>query len=618
MCGLAFLWCQSGVGSANKSRFSEAVKHLKHRGPDEQSVTSIENALLGHVRLSIIDLAESHQPMSSPDQRYSLLFNGEIYNYQKVRETLSDRWAFRSSGDTEVLLAGLVLEGESFLRKLEGMWAFVLWDSHTETALLGRDRIGKKPLFFQCGDQRFSACSELPSLMRFSDHVEEDLDSISDYFRYGYFISGHTAFKGVKEVLPGHVMTCSKGVILKHTPYWELSISSYSGSKSNAAEDIYNTVDSAVRARLVSDVEVGSFLSGGVDSSIITSLARKHYGENLKTFTIGFSSKSYDERDYARQVSNYLVTDHYEEEVTEFRVEEIRSLIQNHVGQPFYDSSIMPTSRVSALASSKVKVALSGDGGDELFCGYQRYKSRKLTGIYGRLPLLVRNQVARMVRAMPEPTDHHSGSVLKKAHLFLSLFERLESERPYTAPRLLSKEQYDVAFPEFGSMGYSDHRLITDSKPSEIVAMMFNDVLTYLPQDIHAKVDRASMSHSLEARAPFMDTSVVELAFSLPLSWQLSPRTNKPMLHKAFEGIIPSEIWRRRKQGFAVPIAEWFKLSLGGELEGLIQEMQTSTSWLNTRFVENMLKDHRLGLRDNSQFLWQLYIYLIWKKSFFE
>jgi len=614
MCGVSFIWNRRADKHFLQSKIEKSLEKLAHRGPDSSCYKPLASGFIGHTRLSIIDLEASQQPMLSPCGRYSLAFNGEIYNYKQVREKLVHSWSFNTNGDTEVLLAGLVLYGVKFLEQLEGMWGFVFWDEQEEVLTLGRDRMGKKPLFYQKTSDTFSCCSELPALSALSDDKwTEDLDSTADYFRYGFYLPGFTAYEQVREVKPGHILRWTPGAKAKEEPYWRLTIGQYQGSKKSAVEELRNVLDESVKRRLVSDVEVGSFLSGGVDSSIITALGSNHHTENFKTFTIGFDSKTYDERKHARQVSEHLKTDYYEYVLESFSREDIDKLLSEHIGQPFFDSSILPTSKVAELASQHVKVALSGDGGDELFCGYQRYKARALINHYKKIPNLVQAQVARMIRLMPEPSGHHSGSLLKKAHLFLDVVDRQASETPFVSARFFSDSQFNDWLPGLSPFGHHDDRLIEDAKPNDVVAMMFNDAHVYLPQDIHTKVDRASMSHSIETRAPFMDHKVVELAFSFPLEWQLSWKMNKPMLHQAFNGLLPDHIWKRRKQGFAVPISEWFRGNMGRQFIELLEGSESQL--ININAIKHLYFDHSTGKKDNGHRLWLFYVYLLWRKT---
>jgi len=556
MCGIVFLCNQTLAPEELSFRVKNALDTIWHRGPDDGRIKLATNAILGHRRLSIIDLAGSPQPMSDSSGRYMLTYNGEVYNYKEVRNKLGGRWNFTTNGDTEVLLAGLILEGQQFLDSLEGMWAFALWDSHEQQLMLGRDRMGKKPLFFQPLPEGGLACaSEIPALRKLSDvSWHEDEKTTVDYLRHGYAMPGFTAIREVQEVLPGHVAYWKKGEELAQQSWWQLNISNYEHAHERAITELRETFIDAVKKRMVSDVEVGAFLSGGIDSSLICAIIRKELNSQLKTFTIGFEEAAFDERKYARLVADAYNTDHYEEILKTWDETELEQQLLNHVGQPFADASILPTTIVSRVAASHVKVALSGDGGDELFSGYQRYQARNILVWYSRLPKGLRHLAKKAIRALPEPTAHHSRSILKKAHLFMDIVARQQAETPYFAPLMFEPSQLHQLAPGLGSQGHPPPGIPEQTEPDDIERMMFADALIYLPQDILVKVDRASMASSLETRAPFLDTAVVELAFSFPRRWHRSGVSGKKMLKETFSDLLPKSLWHRRKQGFGVPI----------------------------------------------------------------
>jgi asparagine synthase (glutamine-hydrolysing) len=362
---------------------------------------------------------------------------------------------------------------------------------------------------------------------------------------------------------------------------------------------------------LVADVEVGAFLSGGVDSSLVVALAARLRADPLKTFTIGFEDASFDERAHARAAAGHLGTEH-REAVLGWDPEALRTLVLGHVGQPFADASILPTALVSALAASGVKVALTGDGGDELFSGYQRYMGRTLMRWYTCLPAPLRGAAERAVRSLPEPMAHHSHSLLKKANLFLEMVEREGGSGPYVAPRLYDEPTLRALAPDLAGRGHPPPVFPEVRTADEVEGMMRADALVYLPQDILLKVDRASMAHSLETRPPFLDTRVVELAFSCPSAWHRGALSGKRLLREGLGDLLPGRIWRRRKQGFGVPVHQWFRGELGGELEGLLSSEDTP---LAASRVLRMLDLHRRGVRDNGYRLWQIYIYVLWRSG---
>lgn len=612
MCGLIFSYNESLSKSESSYKAANALARISHRGPDAQAITEKSFAVIGHCRLSIIDLVESSQPMEDSSNRYTLSYNGEIYNYREVRKELESKWKFKTQGDTEVLLAGLITYGSKFLQKIEGMWAFALWDDRDKSLVMARDRVGKKPLYYLGNRSSFYCASELPALSCLVDSsLEEDLDSSADYFRHGFYLPGHTAYKNVHEVLPGHTLTWSVGEELKQEPYWSLPIGTYAGTKKQAQLELNESLISAIKKRLIADVEVGAFLSGGIDSSLVVSLMSKVLEENPKTFTIGFSEDDFDERSYARLVAEDCKTQHFEKCLSNFDVSDLNSLVLNNVGQPFADSSLLPTALVSELASKHVKVALSGDGADELFSGYQRYQAQMLLRLHARLPGFVKNSIEKLVRIIPEPMSHHSGSILKKAHLFQDIVNR--SNQNYIAPSMYSNEDFSQLAPELKSYGHEPPRLQGDEHVDDIMSMMAVDALVYLPQDILIKVDRASMAYSLETRAPFLDSKILTLAYSLPTHWHRNNFKGKCMLRETFKDFLPSKIWSRRKQGFAVPLHTWFRGKLGLEFKSLLEE---TCNPFNKNFIQEMLHEHQNSTRDHSHRLWGIYIYLLCMNEF--
>jgi asparagine synthase (glutamine-hydrolysing) len=614
MCGLAFMYRADFEAGDGEARMREALRLIRHRGPDDSGLQSGSGWWMGHRRLSIVDISASRQPMADPSGNYHLAYNGEVYNFRELRAELAPYWTFRTHGDTEVVLAGLALEGPAFLKHMEGMWALALWDGAARRLLLSRDRLGKKPLYYETAGPALACASELPALSRLAARPwTEDPDSLADYLRYGFFLPGTTAYREVREVLPGHVLTWSPEGGCRESAYWALAPVPFAGSKADAAEQLRETLTSAVATRLLADVEVGAFLSGGVDSSLIAALAQRQLDRPLRTFTMGFADPSFDERPYARRVAERLGTFHIEDELPLETPEALQALILNHVGQPFADTSLLPTAGISALAARHVKVALSGDGGDELFSGYQRYQARQILRWYTRLPRGLRKAAERALRLLPEPTAHHSRSLLKKAHLFARIAERLDSETPYVSARLFSEPELARLAPDLAGRGHAPPGLPAETSLGDLPRMMLADALIYLPQDILLKVDRASMAHGLETRAPFLDRRVVELAFSLPAGWHRNAFEGKRMLRSACGGLIPEQIWKRRKQGFATPVYHWFQKGLD---RPLATAFPPSSTGLNGSYIHRMIEDHRSGKRDHSHRLWALYVYMLWRNNF--
>ena len=605
MCGLAFSYNFPGDSQAH---MEDVLFKLKHRGPDETNILSDGPACLGHVRLSILDIEHSHQPMQAMGGRYSLVFNGEIYNYLEIREKLASRWDFRTQGDTEVLLAGLVIYGHKILEMLEGMWAFAFWDAENNELLLSRDRMGKKPLYYNSSTSFFSCASELPALQSIvPEKFSEDLDSTADYFRYGYCLPGYTSWKDISEVLPGHWLKWKPGKKIQQQSYW--SIPQHNSDVAlPTLNDLATVVKNAVQKRLVADVEVAAFLSGGIDSSLICAIAMEYMRKPLKTYTIGFSDQAFDERVFAEHVARTIGTSHYSEVLSGWDEDQLEVLLREHIGQPFADASLLPTALVSKLAAKDVKVALSGDGGDELFGGYQRYQARMIMRWYSCLPNKLRKYAEHAIRSLPEPTAHHSRSILKKAHLFVDISMRHQAETPYIAPLMFHPMEYCSLFPGLVSRGHSPPGLLEEMELEDLQRMLYSDSLVYLPQDILVKVDRASMAYGLEARAPFLDHKVVELAFNIPVHKHLKLGNGKLWLKRAFTEKLPRNIWKRRKQGFGVPIHQWFRGELGDRFRA---RLASGPGAILPEAGLNMLKEHQNGKRDNGYRLWMMFAYLM-------
>lgn len=611
MCGIAFLLDPNLDASDRRVRMHMALQSMLHRGPDAQGIVEADDWIIGHRRLSIIDLAASRQPMQSPDGRFVLSYNGELYNFRELRPLLETRWSFSTHGDTEVVLAGLILEGPDFLKRMDGMWAFALWDRRERTLVLARDRFGEKPLYWRHRPGCVACASELPTFQQLSpDDWRLDPDSNADFLRYGYCLPGTTFYRDVREVLPGHWLRWHPDKPVSSTPYWQApAAGTETVSPASLRERLRSLLTEAVRRQLVADVDVGAFLSGGIDSSLVVALMSGVPGIRPKTFSIGFAEAGFDERMYARLIAQRYGTDHHEAVLDHYNPTDLVQLIFNHIGQPFADSSLLPTALVSQTAARHLRVVLSGDGADELFGGYQRYLARTLLRWYLALPARLRQHAERYLRGIPEPLTHHSRSLIKKAHLFMDLVNRRESENPYIAPLMYTHEDFARLAPSLAESGHPAPLMPVDPD-DEIGILLRRDAAIYLPQDILTKVDRAAMAHSLETRAPFLDRQVAELALSLPSCQHHHGFLGKRLLRKTFRDLLPGTIWSRRKQGFAVPVHRWFRTGLQKQLLDLLAT--NSDLPLSGNFIKKLISEHESRTRDHGYRLWNLYIYILW------
>jgi len=616
ICGLIDLNMRSGLELPSTVRLM--ANRLVHRGPDAEGLWHGPGVALGHRRLSIIDLAGSIQPMQDPTGRYILVFNGEIYNYLELRSDLEKHGIrFRTKGDTEVLLAAFIIYGPGCLEHLNGMFAFAVWDRQEQILFAARDRMGVKPFFFGQGrGGLLTFASELQSLRGLPLDFSVRPSALVQYLRHGFIRSPDTIFQGVRELRPAHFLRYSRHG-LEVRPYWEPPLPD-SGwkhrSESELAEELRDLVRSAVQFRLRSDVPLGAFLSGGLDSSVIVAAMRDLGETDIHSFAIGFEEASFDESPFARQVADYLGTTHHESRKA-LRAGDLLFDLVRHYGQPYGDSSAIPTWHLCQETRRHVTVALSGDGGDELFCGYRRYVARRLLAWYQKLPQSVRRKcLAALIKRLPEGTAYYDHSLIKKLRLFVDLDQRVTDDPNDIYPaffktedlaRLLDPEQISIEHE------HQNVEMTAAQEMDPIELMMRSDILHYLPDDILTKVDRASMAHSLEVRSPFMDYRVAEFACRLPLQYKLRGLTTKHLLRKAFAKDLPPGPLKRQKHGFAVPMGDWFQ----GPLKAVYEDIVLSSpmkNLVNRDEAGRLLKDHQYGRTDHGHRLWLLLFLHAW------
>lgn len=593
----------------------------EHRGPDESGVHLGSMAALGHRRLSIIDLGTGQQPLCNEDGTVWISFNGEIYNYQELNQDLHHAHQFRTRSDTETIVHLYEQYPTEFVAKLRGMFAFAVWDENRRTLVLARDRVGKKPLYYYLDEEKLVFASEIKSILVHPDlRLSIDDCAVSDYLSLGYIPAPKSIYRQIRKLNPGHYLRFVDGRA-EEIEYWDISFRcSESLTEEQWIERLLHELKTAVDIRLMSEVPLGAFLSGGVDSSAVVALMSEVVSQPVKTATIGFQEDSFNESQYAREISRRLKTDHYERIVTPDKIGVLEKLVW-HYDEPFSDSSALPTYYVSQVARERVTVCLSGDGGDENFAGYRRYFfDYQENRLRSRLPLRFRQAVFGPLGKVYPKMDWAPRFVRAKS-TFQGLahdavegyFETMSTFRGYEKPRILSPDLM-ARLKDYQTLDVFKRyyqRAETDDLLSRI---QYVDIKTYLTDDILTKVDRASMAVSLEVRCPLLDHKVMELAASMPSSLKLRGRIGKYIFKKALESRLPTEIIYRNKMGFAVPLAGWFR---GGIREFAYHHLiEQDDPFLSGAFIRRMWTQHQSGVRDRSSQLWNILMFRLWMQRF--
>jgi asparagine synthase (glutamine-hydrolysing) len=606
MCGICGLLAPPGMAGRRPDpalvwRMNAA---LLHRGPDEGGVDELGRCILGHRRLQVIDLATGSQPVTNETGDVTAVFNGELYNFHELRRELSGH-EVRGTGDTPVIPHLYEEHGVGFVERLGGMFALALWDAGRERLVLARDRVGKKPLVWtRLPDGTIAFASEVKALLRLPG-VSRELDpaALDAYLALQYVPSG-TALRGIEKLPPGHVLVAERGEVTV-APYWRLEPRSYEG---DWLELVRETVGAAVRKRLVADVPLGVLLSGGIDSSVVVA-EMAAAGGTVRTFTVGFGEDRYDERDYARAVADRYATEH-EEIVVEPDVTDLLPRLAAAFDEPLGDEAALPQYVVSELARRHVTVALTGDGGDEAFAGYERYAA---VGLAGRVAMpgagLAARALRRAGRGEPRSRANRAGRLFEVASLPASArYGRLME----VFPAEMRAELWEPSFVGEPTPAWE----LLGPAGEGISGLQRLDVRTYLPGDLLLKADIASMAHSLELRSPLLDHEVLELGVSLPDSLKVEGRRGKVALRRAYADALPPEVSGRGKTGFGVPISRWFRGDLR-ELaaDTLLDERARARGQLRPAAVERLLDDHAEGRADHGHRLWCLLMLELWQRE---
>ncbi len=617
MCGIIGL-----VGSEAKRyrvELEEARDQMCHRGPDKIGLWSGRGVLLGFRRLAILDLsAAGDQPMLSPDGRVALVFNGEIYNYRELRGELERSYRFRSRTDSEVLLAGFVTWGwEELLRRIDGMFAFAIWDDRTQMLYAARDRVGKKPFFYTLSPEGLTFASTLNALRALLSYTP-DIDPLAmdAYFTYQAVPAPLTVFQGVRQLQPAHQLVFKlPSRQLTVSRYWEVRYAPKRREGEAATLEVLDgLVRQAVRKRLVSDVPLGAFLSGGVDSSLVVAMMAQEAG-SVEAVMMGFEDPAFDERRFARQVAARWGVRLHEHVLRPSAVADLPEIVWQY-GQPLADVSIVPTYYVAKAAKAHVTVVLNGDGGDELFGGYGRPRVARAAHIYRQLlpsglrcwlgqrlsgyqrnPLAPLRRLAILAAAGQDSAEQ--AFVYDRAfrsHRKLSYTSQFQQMLGGWHPDMLYQKVWERAMAE-----------------DDVDRVLYNDLVTYLPDQLLTKMDVSTMAHSVEARSPLLDTALIEYSATIPNDLRLRGYTTKYLLKRLAARYVPSGVLYRRKRGFVMPTASWLRGELAPYLEAALQSpVLLERGWLRPEFVIQMLSEHKVGKRDWGEQLWTTFVLSVW------
>ena len=629
MCGIVGFITPKANDIPDYGMLRRMRESLSHRGPDDKGeyIRPIDDGgpfvFLGHRRLSIIDLGGGHQPLSNEDGTVWVVFNGEIYNFRELREELEARGhAFQTHSDTEVIAHSYEEYGEECFRRFNGMFGIGIWDERRGRLLLARDRLGKKPLYYCLMNETFIFASELKAILIYANFSRKvNPLSLMKYLFYEFIPSPHTIFDEARKLPSGSYLIWHKGR-MEVKEYWSpfrLERMGENISESEAELRMMELLKRSVKSRLISDVPLGVFLSGGIDSSAITALAQQEVPGKLKTFSIGFEDPSFDESRYASQVSQFLGTEHYEQQMTPADLLHIVPNLPDILDEPMADASILPTYLLSKFTREHVTVALGGDGGDELFAGYPTYLAHKFAIQYERFLRNLHPLIAFLANLLPVSDDNISFDF--KVKKFLSGIRYPDSIRNSVWLGSFSFPDIEnVVSPEI-KIQFNPIRLVEEISSHEkgfplkdrTTLLQYLDLKLYLQESILVKVDRASMACSLEIRAPFLDYELVEFVMGLPSELKLRGFTSKYVLKKAMKNFLPKEVIHRKKKGFGVPIAKWVK----GPLRELFEELLSPDrlrreGFLNPGYVETLLREHLVNKRDNRKQLWTLLVWELW------
>lgn len=629
MCGICGYINYDLSNKADPTIIKGMSAALVHRGPDDEGMYINNNVGLGHRRLSIIDVHGGHQPIFNEDKTIVIVLNGEIYNFPEIKENLQKKGhIFYTNTDTEVIVHLYEDLAEDCLHELNGMFAFAIWDNNNDKLFLARDRIGIKPLHYTTVNNQLIFASEIKAILRHPSVKKKlSLKSLSKYLTFEYIPAPDTIYEDIKKLLPGHFLVYSNKNI-KLSPYWNLDYTPEKDkdrSEEDYAKELRELLKKSVKRELISDVPLGAFLSGGIDSSSIVAFMSELSPGNVKTFSIGFEEASFDESAYAEKVARYFGTQHYQQILSPDVTWKLIPKIIEILDEPFGDASIIPTYLLSEFTRKHVTVSLSGDGGDELFAGYPTYQAHKIANLYKILPSFIKKGILnRVINSLPVSFDNISFDFkLKKFiegveyvpeirnYIWLGSFspaEKMSLLTPKVLSQLDNSDEFENIF-----------MYLKDVKIDDFIhKILFLDMKFYLQDDMLVKVDRASMAVSLEARVPLLDHTLVEFVTKLPSNLKLNKLTSKYIFKKSMKDILPLEIIKRKKKGFGIPVAKWIRNEIKDLVLDTLEGRKIKDAGLfNYNYIKNLLEQHFEGKKDHRKKLWTLLIFQLWYEKIF-
>jgi asparagine synthase (glutamine-hydrolysing) len=638
MCGITGAVWNDPAAALDSATLERMTALVAHRGPDDRGCYRSDYRLqngaapqpgvaLGHRRLSIIDIEGSRQPLSNEDGTIWLVFNGEIYNFRDLRRRLEGSGhRFRTQGDVETIVHLYEDEGVEFAKHLWGMFAIAIWDGPRRQLVLARDRLGKKPLVYRLEKDRVLFASELKCLLAVPGVPREiDLGALDEYLTYQYVPHPNTIFRGIRKLPPAHYAVWRDGR-LEVASYWQPDFNREENRPFDEyVEDLRSRLSDAVRLRLQSDVPLGAFLSGGIDSSIVVGLMSRLGAGAVKTFSIGFPEADYDETRFAREVAERFGTEHHELRVVPHAIEILPKLAW-HFDEPMADSSALPTWYVAELTRRDVKVALTGDGGDELFAGYDRYRAVRLSALVDKFPAPLRGFLAsRLWQRLPG--GNRRRSILRRLKRFSAALGRPIARRyldwigifDEAGRAALYSEEFLAALPDVDPAEFLLRAWRRSGRRDAVTAASLADLTTYLPCDLLTKVDIASMAHGLECRQPFLDHRVVELAIAMPIRFKQRFSHGKRILLKAFGDLLPASVQGRRKMGFGIPLESWLRTELREfTRETLLDPVALNRGYFRPEVVPRLVEEHQSGRRNHSHQLWSLLVLELWHRQWMD